>query len=343
MKRSHIDIAPSISEQAADWLVQLSGSAVSEPNRRQFMKWLKKSPQNVEEFIAIATLHQEVGEQKRSLAEILAEVGSGERLPAVPLFGGQSSASDLPARPRPPRGYYPMWATAAGLALLAVLLLQWFPGDPPLVSHRTQLGEQRSVVLADGSIITLNTLSEAVVRFDRSAREVTLVSGEAMFDVVNDPGRPFIVQTGAVSLKVVGTRFAVYRKKNSTRVAVVDGIVQALPLRARGEPLFVEAGMGAIATVEGVTLTDDQFDVEKAIAWTDRRLIFDGAPLAEVVAEFNRYNRTPLIVEDGALANRAITTVFNAHDVSALVAFLQLEPDVEVQYGEDAIRIRVSR
>ena len=107
--------------------------------------------------------------------------------------------------------------------------------------------------------------------------------------------------------------------------------------------MFVEAGMGAIATVEGVTLTDDQFDVEKAIAWTDRRLIFDGAPLAEVVAEFNRYNRTPLIVEDSALAKRAITTVFNAHDVSALVAFLELEPDVEVQYGEDAIRIRVSR
>src|SRR5690606_3292094 len=152
----------------------------------------------------------------------------------------------------------------------------------------------------DGSIITLNTLSEATVRFDRSARQVTLVSGEAMFDVVSDPGRPFIVQTGSVSLKVIGTRFAVYRKKNSTRVAVVDGVVQAMPLRARGEPLFVEAGMGAIATVEGVTLTDDQFDVEKAIAWTDRRLIFDGAPLAEVVAEFNRYNRTPLIVEDSA-------------------------------------------
>ncbi|HEX5765388.1 MAG TPA: FecR domain-containing protein, partial [Woeseiaceae bacterium] len=340
---SRIDTAPSISEQAADWLVRLSESAVSEPHRRQFMEWLKKSPQNVEEFIAIANLHQEVGEQKSSLAEILAEVGCRNHQPAVPLFGGAASTGELPARARPQRRYYQLWTTAAGLALLAVLLLQWFPRDPPLVSHRTQLGEQRSVVLADGSIITLNTLSEAAVRFDRSAREVTLVSGEAMFDVVSDPGRPFIVQTGSVSLKVIGTRFAVYRKKNSTRVAVVDGVVQALPLRTRGEPLFVEAGMGAIATVEGVTLTDDQFDVEKAIAWTDRRLIFDGAPLAEVVAEFNRYNRTPLIVEDSALANRAITTVFNAHDVSALVAFLELEPDVEVQYGEDAIRIRVSR
>src|SRR5690606_20923184 len=144
------------------------------------------------------------------------------------------------------------------------------------------------------------------------------------------------VRTGSVVLKVVGTRFSVYRKKNSTRVAVVDGVVQAQPLRTREEPLYVEAGMGAIATVEGVTLTDDRFDVEQAIAWTDRRLIFDGAPRDKVVADFNRYKPATLVVGVNALANRAITTVFSAHAVSALVAFLELEPDVEVEYGDDA-------
>ena len=342
MKRSPSDIAPSISEQAADWLVRLSEPGVSESHRRQFMNWLKKSPQNVEEFIAIATLHQEVGEQTSSIADLIAEVGRSQDHAAVPLFGDPPSTNVLPGR-MPRRRHYQLWAAAAGLALVAVLLLQWPFVDPPLVSHRTELGEQRSVVLADGSIITLNTLSEAAVHFDRSAREVTLVAGEAMFDVVSDAERPFIVQTGSMSLTVIGTRFAVYRKKNSTRVAVIEGVIQALPVRTSGEPLLVEAGMGAVATAQGVTLTDSQFDVEKAIAWTDRRLIFDGAPLAEVVAEFNRYNRTPLVVEDSALANRAITTVFNAHDVSALVAFLELEPDVQVQYGDDAIRIRVSR
>jgi transmembrane sensor len=211
------------------------------------------------------------------------------------------------------------------------------------VSHTTELGEQRSIVLGDGSIVTLNTLSEATVRFDRSSRNVALITGEALFDVVSDPERPFVVETGTLSLNVIGTKFSVYRKKNSTRVAVVDGVVTAVSSRSPDQPLIVRAGEGAVATAQGVSLTDDQFDVQKAIAWTQRRLIFDGAPLAEVVAEFNRYNRTPLIVEDVALANRAITTVFNANDVSALVAFLELEPDVDVQYGDDAIRIRVKR
>lgn len=343
MKRSHSDIAPSISEQAADWLIRLSESAVSESNRSQFMNWLKKSPQNVEEFIAIATLHQEVAEQTSSIPDLIAELGRCAQQPAVPLFGEAPRPVLSPARVRPQRRNYHLWATAAGLLLVAVLLLQWRFADPPFVSHRTEHGEQRSVVLADGSIITLNTLSEVTVHFDRSAREVTLVAGEAMFDVVSDPERPFIVQTGSMSLTVTGTRFAVYRKKNSTRLAVVEGAVQAAPVRTLGESLVVEAGMGAVATAQGVTRADPRFDVEKAIAWTERRLIFDGAPLSEVVAEFNRYNRKPLVVEDSALANRTITTVFNANDVSSLIAFLQLEPDVDVRYGDDAIRIRVSR
>jgi transmembrane sensor len=211
------------------------------------------------------------------------------------------------------------------------------------VSHTTELGEQRSIVLGDGSIVTLNTLSEATVRFDKSFRKVALITGEALFDVVSDPQRPFVVETGSLSLNVIGTKFSVYRKENSTRVAVVDGVVTVVSSRSPDQPLIVRAGEGAVATAQGVSLTDDQFDVQKAIAWTQRRLIFDSAPLAEVVAEFNRYNRTPLIVEDVALANRAITTVFNANDVSALVAFLELEPDVDVQYGDDAIRIRVKR
>jgi transmembrane sensor len=96
-----------------------------------------------------------------------------------------------------------------------------------------------------------------------------------------------------------------------------------------------------VATAQGISLADPRFDVGKAIAWIERRLVFDGAPLAEVVREFNRYNRKPLIVEDSTLANRAITTVVNAHDVSALVGFLELEPDVEVEYADDSIRIRV--
>ena len=340
MKRQRRVSTPSIPEQAAGWLLKLGEPTPTGDGHQQFMSWLKRSPQHVEEFLAIATLRQEVAEQSSSLEELISELKAERERPAVPLFSKLEAAYELPQQVTPRRRHYLPWASAAALALVALFVTQFRITESPLVSHRTELGEQRSIVLGDGSIVTLNTLSEATVRFDRSSRKVTLTAGEALFDVARDPERPFIVETGSLSLSVIGTKFSVYRKKRSTRVAVVDGVVSAVSSRAPDQPLIVRAGEGAIATAQGLSLTDERFDVQRAIAWTERRLIFDGAPLAEVVAEFNRYNRTPLIVEDVALANRAITTVFNANDVSALIAFLELEPDVYVQYGDDAIRIR---
>jgi transmembrane sensor len=340
MKRQRRDNIASIPEQAADWLLKLGEPAPTEDDRQQFMVWLKRSPQHVEEFLAIATLHQEIAEQSSSLDELMPQLKSERERPAVPLFSKSEAAYESPQRARPHRRHYVLWASVAAAAVVALLVTQFTATEPPPVSHRTELGEQRSIVLGDGSIVTLNTLSEATVRFDRSSRKVTLLAGEALFDVARDAERPFIVETGTLSLSVIGTKFSVYRKKTSTRVAVVDGVVSAVSSTSPDQPLIVRAGEGAVATAQGVSLTDERFDVQKAIAWTDRRLFFDGAPLAEVVAEFNRYNRTPLIVEDVALANRAITMVFNANDVSALTAFLELEPDVDVQYGDDAIRIR---
>lgn len=343
MKRYRHNISSSLPEQAAEWLVELAEPTCTESHRREFMSWLKKSPQHIEEFLGIATLHLEVAEQSSAVQHIVAELKSLDDQCAVPLFREPGTPGGSPVTPRRRRTRYLAWASAAVLVVIAVVLVRLPVVEPPPISHRTELGEQRSIVLDDGSIMTLNTLSEATVHFGRTARRVTLVTGEAMFDVVSDPDRPFVVETGAMSLNVLGTKFSVYRKKDSTRLAVVEGAVSAVSSYVPGSEVVVRTGEGAVATMQGIALTDPQFDVEKAIAWTERRLIFDGAPLAEVVAEFNRYNRLPLIVEDNALSSRAITTVFNAHDVSALVAFLKLEPDVEVRYGEDAIRIRVRR
>jgi transmembrane sensor len=345
MKRYRRNISSSVPEQTAEWLVELAEPTCTEARRRAFMKWLKKSPQHIEEFLGIATLQLDVAEQSSVVQDIVAELKFQDDQCMVPLFREPVTPARLPVLQRRRRARYLAWASAAALAVavIAVVLVRLPIFEPPLINHRTELGEQRSIVLDDGSIMILNTLSEATVQFSRATRQVTLVAGEAMFDVVSNPDRPFVVETGAMSLSVLGTTFSVYRKKNSTRLAVVEGAVSAVSRYAPGNNVVVRTGEGAVATLQGISLTDPRFDVEKAIAWTERRLIFDAAPLAEVVAEFNRYNRLPLVVEDSALANRAITTVFNAHDVSALVGFLQLEPDVEVRYGDDAIRIRVRR
>jgi transmembrane sensor len=353
-----------ISEQAAEWLVELTepgAGGLEEERRRRFMAWLKRSPQHIEEFLALAMLQQDLAGQPVPLAKIVADLKAAGPAPPEPLFGNVAagSATTAPAAAaslRPGRelageraarrGRARRWlafAAAAGVAAIAVALVQFTLVDAPAVRHATVLGEQRSVALDDGSVVMLNTLSEVDVDVSRSERRVALVAGEAMFDVAPDATRPFVVDAGNVSLTVLGTKFSVYRKDNVTRLAVVEGSVRVVPnggLAELAEPLVVAAGEGLVAGREGITPLAAGTGIDMAIAWTERRLIFNAAPLADVVEQFNRYNATPIVVEDSALARREVTTVFNANDVDALVGFLELEPDVDVRHDGNAIRIR---
>lgn len=340
-----------VSEQAAAWFFELADGPNDESTRQEFVRWLKRSPEHIDAFLGIALLERELAGLPADIEQALAVAGEGGA-DVVPLAArapaGWSAGLPIADEPAPrrqaPRLRRPAWLAAAAMAVLAVSVGVWLAprptGAPQPIVHRTDYGEQRSIALADGSIVVLNTLSEIVVRFGKDGRRVELVAGEAMFDVASDPERPFVVEAGVVDLSVLGTRFSVYRQPDSVRLAVAEGVVRAEPHGQPGRHVLVHAGEGAVASTNGAIRRNERIDLEKALAWTERRLIFDDVPLADVVAEFNRYNRRPLIVQDPALAERKITSVFFANDVSALVAFLELEPDVEVDYGADAIRIR---
>lgn len=338
-KDSRFD-SPSVSEQTAEWLLEVSEPEFSEDKRRQFMVWLKRSPQHIEEFLAIAALEQELAEQTSVAADILKELSFAYGRSVVPLHGSVSRAPARTASRGRRRLRHAAWASVAGIVLVAFFLFRLAVVEPVETVHRTGLGEQRSIVLSDGSTVTLNTLSEATVRIDDHLRHVLLNTGEAIFDIVEDRERLFVVDTGSVLLSVLGTKFSVYRTSETVRVAVLDGRVTAQSRAEPGQRIVLIDGEGAIIEKDGRMRPDRRMNVEKAVAWTQRRLIFDDARLDDVVSEFNRYNRLKLLVEDNVLAERRITTVVNAHDVNALVGFLQLQPDIDVVYGTDAIRIR---
>src|SRR6202042_1154910 len=106
---------------------------------------------------------------------------------------------------------------------------------------RTALGEQRSVLLADGSRATLNTASTIEVILQKGRREVRLVQGEALFEVAHDSARPFVVRAGNALLKDVGTQFNVDMRSNGTTVTVVEGQV-AVDSAATSESASAQAG-----------------------------------------------------------------------------------------------------
>jgi transmembrane sensor len=183
----------------------------------------------------------------------------------------------------------------------------------------TDIGERSLLVLADGSKVTLNTASAVHADFSGRERRVTLIRGEAFFDVAKDPMRPFVVAAGSRQVIAVGTVFDVRLQERRLRVTLVEGKVRvvgtsapAASLAARAQPVSavtLEAGSALIAQEDGSNRVE-RLDTARATSWRNGKLIFDGETLAEVVAEMNRYSRETLKIADPALESRKVSGVF---------------------------------
>jgi transmembrane sensor len=327
-----------IRDTAADWVVQLNDSGLSAAERKTFSEWLCRSPIHVREYLRAEGAWQAMAsaakEDPSEVRQVLASVPSN-----VLEWPRQTQEANLPSR----RGFAGRRLAAAVAAAIVLAVGALF--GPQILErlnpnvYSTALGEMRHVVLPDGSSVDLNTRSKIHVSMGETAREVYLYEGQAYFQVAKDPSRPFRVRSEDTVVRALGTQFDVYRKSNGTAIAVVEGLVSiapdarvsraspasdAAPLKLKaGEGAFVRRQTGAVAK----PLQAARIDSRRAVSWRQRRLIFENESLAEVVAEFNRYNSAQLSIQDPALAAARVSGVFNAQRPRALVDFL-------TQHGE---------
>ena len=316
-------------EQAADWVVRLHEDvSMSTAERRAFLAWLRQSPVHVREFLQaeVDWLALEGVDSEHGI-DVAALLADGETN-IVPLRGSASALSQTAKR------RYRNIAGLAATVIVAVAMATYFLLDPRSTeSYVTALGEQRSIVLPDGSVVELNTQSRLDVRFDDARRDVDLLAGEALFTVEKDPSRPFRVFSGAVEVQAVGTQFNVYRQTEQTVVTVLEGrvAVRQYEVSFTVPPEAVELSVGEQAVVQAeATLRQVTTSPSKAVAWRQRRLVFEGEPLANVAAEFNRYNAQRIVVEGDALRARRINGVFNADRPERMVQFIMRSSDVEL-------------
>ena len=232
------------------------------------------------------------------------------------------------------------WSLAAGVLIVAVSAGLFFGTiQNATIEYVTGLGEQRSVLLDDGSMVVLNTQSRLEVSYSESARLLRLTEGEALFEVEQDVSRPFLVETISAVIRVTGTQFNVYERDGETAVTVIEGIVEVAPkaapvarqpgpslesLSASGETATLAVGDHAVVKSGSVSIEATKVEnLEPVTAWTERRLVFSETPLSQIVAEFNRYNRQRLVLDDAAVGELELSGVFGAHDPESLVLFLE--------------------
>lgn len=348
-----------IAEEAAEWFVELQEGESPSHTLANFSRWLRTSPQHVHAYLRLAAFWEEADLLRRpvqDLESIALRIANGSEV--VALRAGSAPAVKLAARPRRRAG----WAVAAtvGIASLVVATLAWMRADMGAI-HATEVGEQRSLTLEDGSVLQLNARTRVRIRFSEAQRRVELLEGQALFEVAKQAARPFVVIAGDASVRAVGTQFDVYRKSSGTVVTVLEGQVAVTsgahapsPARpgsrieperpGRHDAVLLEAGQQVIVTPAAI-LEPRSTDLEVAMAWTRKKLVFESAPLSEVVAEFNRYNSRVLLIDDPLLGEVRITGEFNPADVDHLVEFLRerFAVDVHARPGETRISMERSR
>jgi len=207
-------------------------------------------------------------------------------------------------------------SAAAAVAVIASVGIHLLITAP---SYDTRKGEVKVVSLSDGSVMTLNTASRVKIDFSTTGREVRLIEGEALFDVVRDSSRPFIVDAGAASVRAIGTRFTVRRLEDAPiQVIVSDGLVEVQepnllkPVRVAKN---MQARIPTVATdvsLEAVPIAPEA--LRRELAWRDGHIAFEAERLAQAAVVFARYSGTRVIIDDPSIAELQVTGLFTATD-----------------------------
>ncbi|WP_137132640.1 FecR family protein [Rhizobium sp. FY34] len=315
-----------IEAEASEWVIRLGGDPLDAQARASFQRWRSQSIYHAEAFeFAHNTWGDLAGLREAPGALYL------DRVSAKPGPERSLAGVAMPHRPR-----RPLWlgASMAAICLAAMIGVSNFWYGSPITllvaDYQTAPGEQRSVTLPDGSVVDLSSASAIALHFSDRERRVELLEGAAYFTAAPKAGaenRPFVVEGAEGTATALGTQFVMDRLSDSVEVTVVEHEVRvnltdpehqsASAILAPGQSVRYSARTG-LGTVQ-------EKDVELAAAWRQGKLVFDRVPLADVVAELNRYRRGRIAVGNPTLANRTVSGVFETRDLDRALATITHE------------------
>jgi transmembrane sensor len=324
-----LDPETALEELAAGWIVEREEGFAPE-RAQEFTAWCDRDPRHADAVARVQNTLALLNEMPAVRASLEARIGDAmERGPAKESFVSV--------------GHFKPWPWVAGLAAALVLGAPgwWLVSTrvTAIQTYATGTNAARRVVLADGSVVDLNANSRFQAKFLAAERQVTLVDGEAHFQVAHDPAHPFVVTANGVSIRAVGTAFNVRLVGDKVDVLVTEGKVvieqqtrsvitsraaPIVPLLSAGERTQITPGEESAPPVEEVA----QAAVHRLLSWQDRMTSFTDVPLHEMVARINRCNTTQLVLGDSELGNRKIGGVIDLHKVGAFVQLLEQDGDI---------------
>ena len=366
-------------EEAAQWWTLLHGEGVTAADRREFLSWVSRSPERIEAYLAMerlmTVLRADAVRWPDTPPETLIREARSSLEP-TPVGVGESASPRANARRaavrhradgerRTRRSGWIAAAVLAGLAA-AVAFWLWLPGGAQV--YQTRTGEQRSILLADGSRVTLNSASSVVVDLGRRRRIVHLLRGEALFQVSHDPSRPFDVHADGEVVRAIGTEFDVAMLQRYAAVTVLQGrvaVMSAAQARLPVNPawfappggvppgrrpalehfpappgaLILSVAQRVLITSRGLSTPRPVSNLAATTAWMHDQLVFEHRPLGEVIDELDRDSGQRIVISSATLRARKVTGVIEIDDPGSLLAFLRDVPGVEIHRAGDGASV----
>lgn len=314
-------VTPEIAAEAAVWIARLHGPDRSRRMERECLEWQSRSAAHRLAFERCTETWQDV--PRVTLGDAFAAMGS------------QGAQSDRAAQTLPATRLRRLFALAfVGVLVVGGACVQLWRTSGV---YTTGVGEQRMVMLQDGTRLSLNTDSRLRVSMDSSRRSVDVESGEALFEVAKDPQRPFVVRAAGSEVMALGTVFSVRLEPRSlgtgdtVSVTLVEGQVTVRSIAKRSPEGVAPAWSLAMKPGDRVrrigaasggsdassTVEVDRPRIESVMAWKRNEAMFDDVALADAITELNRYSRTQIVlVGDASLARLRVSGVYHTGDTA---------------------------
>ena len=312
-------------QQAAEWFAQLQDERAGPAEQQQWRQWLAASADNRRAWQRVEAVSREFAavdpDGKAAATRVLATAAARR---------GRHTAGSGNARR----------AAVKALALLIPAGLgAWLVAGRPrlgnlFASHRTAVGEQQQVLLADGSTLWLNTASAADVTFDDGLRRLRLREGEILVQTRPDresPARPFVVDTAHGRLQALGTRFLVRQRDAFTELSVYEGAVRIDSAGMDG------AGASAPIITAGQRVRFDRRGLGErgeirpgSQSWHRGSLLAEDMRLDDFISELARY-RPGHLVCDPAVGGLRVVGSFRLHDIDAILDMIEKTMPVRVR------------
>lgn len=277
-----------LADEAAKWLLRLREQPGAAALRKDFDAWVARSDRHAEAWRAARLMWQLTG----TLGP--AQTVPANRNTAFRRWGAVTAAA---------------LAACLALVILPALQLRW------QADYLTAAGETRTLDMADGSRVHLDSASAFAVDFTASRREIRLLSGQAFFEVAPNRDRPFVVRAGEAQVTVTGTAFDVRLQPAEIVVEVQSGNVRVdYPEWAGTMEAVLSPGQRLKVARDGRVAEITDVVAAQVAPWRRGRLLINSATVGQLVEEIRRYRPGLIVLTDDVLARRQVTGVFDLRD-----------------------------